>query len=248
MSNFFSKPALVVSCVALLVSLSGSQDAHAGEDIHATWNTLLHTYVSDGVVNYSGIKKSALKDLESYIEKMATTDPAMFSKSDQLAYYLNVYNANVIKGIVDLMPTRSVMRHKGFFKSPRVKIGGTAHAKKISLDDLEHKIVRPTFKDPRVHFALVCAARGCPSIPDHAFSGAKIDHCLEHLATQFFNSKKGAQVRGRSLRVSSILDWYKSDFGTTKEAIIAFVRTYRKGLPKNPKLSFLKYDWALNDR
>lgn len=231
----------------LLLYLTAPIQYVEASDIHSQWNDLLKTYVSNGGINYSALKKKSSTDLDAYIEKMSATDPSQMSKDEQLAYYLNVYNANVVKGIVDVMPTRSVRRHKNFFKKSRLILGGGPLAKKkISLDDLEHKVIRPTFKDARVHFALVCAARGCPSLPNHAFTSKKLDHCLDHLAASFLNSDKGVCIKGKSVWLSSILDWYKEDFGGSKEDVLSFVGKYRKSLPPSPKVRYLTYNWALN--
>ena len=255
--------ARVAGALLLVVGMVVPKLAFGAEGLHEPWDKLLKTYVSDGEVDYQGLKKKSVPELDKYLASLSKIDPATLGKNDQLAYYLNLYNASVVKGVIDIFPTKSVIEpltknpipSMNFFMRPRLTVGGPATSpaikksstNNVSLDALENKIIRPTFKDARVHFALVCAAKGCPSLPDHAFVGKDIEHCLDHLATNFFKSKKGLRVKGATVYLSSIFNWYRDDFGTTKEAVLAFVGKYRKGLPKKARVRYLDYDWDLNN-
>src|SRR5436190_369600 len=154
-----------------------SRSAFAAESVdHSAFDTILKATVKDGLVDYNAIKSNHLPALSAYLDALAKVDPAKLDRNEQLAFYINLYNATMIRTIIDrLSPTYSPAdKDYGVFKEPLVRLNGRT----ISLNDLENTIVRPTFKDPRIHVALVCGARSCPPLVPFAYTAANLDETL----------------------------------------------------------------------
>lgn len=227
------------------VSLCRISPALAETVDHTPFDTILKATVKDGLIDYATIKQKHYGDLTAYLDGLAKTDVSKLEKNDQLAYYINLYNASMIRTVCDrLKPgyTPSEYDYK-VFKEPLVRTGG----KTISLNDLENNVIRPTFKDPRIHVALVCGARSCPPILPRAYKGDDLDATLDQNMKNFVNDKFRNPIdeSKRTLRLSHIFDWYADDFGG-KAAVSAYVGKAAGKDYDGWKVEFVDYSWELN--
>jgi hypothetical protein len=236
---------IVVTLVALIPLVSaGSAEAFS----HKAFDSILIAYVRNGRVDYAGIKANAKDKLDKYVAAVAKARVGG-SKKAQLAFYLNAYNALVIKSVVERWPNiKSVIKVPGFFKNASHTVAG----RKVSLDQLEKKLILPKFKDARVHFALVCAARSCPPLRNRAFYGRGLDKVLDRLAAAFINGPHGVRVSGDSVKVSSLFKWYEGDFAKSAGSVGKFLAKYHKSakskLEGASSFGYLHYNWNLNKK
>ncbi len=181
--------------------------------------------------------------MQKLIAFIADADVSGKEKNEQLAFYINAYNLFTIKLIVDHYPVQSPMEIMGFFDSKKIMVAG----KKTTLNDLENKKIR-AFDDPKIHFALVCAARGCPQIADYAFMPAHLDEQLTERTKHALNDPLFIRVEGDKVKISEIFKWYYRDFGKTDTQLISFINKFRDSpLPSGTRLSYYTYDWTLNE-
>jgi hypothetical protein len=233
----------------------------------AAFDSLLARYVvlgSDGVnrVDYARWKSSGpdVASLDQFIQSQSALAPSKMSKPEQLAYWANLYNAITLKVIVDAYPVASIrdIKSKGVWLDPKAFTGPwvekrvTVEGRELSLDEIEHAILRPQFKDPRVHYSVNCASFGCPNLRAVAWKAATLEADLDAAARAYVNHPRGAAVEGGALKVSSIYKWFQGDFGGSSAGVIAHLEAYAEpGLAK--KLDGVKavgsddYDWSLND-
>jgi hypothetical protein len=245
--------------IAALVGAALPADAE-GDDPYAR---LLRAHVRPGVVN--GIKLAlvdyrAVKADPAYAQSLnalAESRPdALTSDAERIAFWVNAYNLAGIKAVLDQYPTKSI-KDGGSLLSPIWKkkvatVGGTPYA----LDDIEHGILRKAFREPRVHFAIVCASLSCPDLRAEPFDAARLDAQLDQQAAAFLsNATKGLQpgADGKTARASSIFKWFAGDFAASG-GVAAFIRAKsspevaaRLGALTDGELSYLDYDWSLND-
>jgi hypothetical protein len=258
---------LVQLAAATLVAAACATSATAqpaGE--HSVYDQLLKRYVvanADGVnrVDYQRWKSAAsdVKALKDYIGRLATLQPSKLAHNEAFAYWANLYNAITLQVVIDRYPVKSVrdIKSDGFldpkaylgpWRTKRVKVEG----RDLSLDDIEHEIMRPTFKDPRVHYAVNCASFGCPNLPQQAWEAATLDADLDKAARDFVNHPRGVAVlAGGKLKVSSIYKWFRDDFGGSDASVIAHLRKYAGPelagrLDKATAIGEDQYDWSLN--
>lgn len=256
-----SRPQLTVA------SSQGTPRVALGSVDHSAFDALLQKYVDrQGMVAYARWKASETdtKALDDYLAQLAAVDldqPA--SRPAEFAYWMNAYNALTIKGVLGVYPTGSIRDHASPVKfDPRLKqnlwfdLYLQAGDRKVNLTDIEHKILRP-MGDPRVHFGLVCASRGCPPLRQRAFTPENVDAELDANARRFFQREDNFQAYEdtRTVHVTELLKWYAEDFGKTP---VEGVRRLRKFFPdsepldwmeKDPvKIEYLTYDWSLNDQ
>ena len=199
--------------------------------------------VADGKVAYSKINsnKGPLNDVLKLAETISV------SKSDAKnyqAFWVNAYNLSVIKGIIDNYPTKSPLDHPGFFDKTTHSLGG----KKITLNDIEHKLLRAQFNDARFHFVLVCGALGCPPLINKAYLPGTLDSQMDVQTKKALNGPF-LQVNTKKKRVlaSQIMAWYKKDFTMKGKSEIDFINIYRtEKIPNNFKLSYFPYNWNVN--
>jgi hypothetical protein len=228
---------------------------------HGAFDRLLGRYVragADGVnrVDYGAWKASAADRgaLGGYIAALEQTDPTTLGRAEQFAYWANLYNAATLRVVLDRYPVRSIKEIKpnliaiGPWKTAVVTVGGTA----LSLDEIEHGILRRGWREPRVHYAVNCASYGCPNLRLRAIRGGTLEADLADAARDYVNHPRAARVEGGKLIVSSIYDWYKADFGGSDSGVIAHLRQHASPRLKS-ELAGVKsvakhaYDWALND-
>ncbi|MDP5157955.1 MAG: DUF547 domain-containing protein [Flaviramulus sp.] len=206
-------------------------------------DTFFKANVSDGKVAYTKIYKnpSTLNNLLSLAEGISV------SKSDAnnyQAFWINAYNLSVIKGIIDNYPTNSPLDNAGFFDKTTYSLGG----KKITLNDIEHKLLRGQFNDARFHFVLVCGAVGCPPLVNEAYLPNTLNAQLEK-QTKIALNGSFLRVNDKKKRVeaSQIMEWYKGDFTMNGKSEIDFINQYRtEKLEGKYKLSYFPYDWKVN--
>ncbi len=228
---------------------------------HAWWAGFVETYVTahaDGVnrIAYAEVTEADTAALEDYIAALAATPIDAYGRDEQLAYWINLYNALTVKVILDHYPVKSILDigvSPGWFSiGPWGKKLVSVEGVEVSLDDIEHRILRPIWRDPRIHYALNCASIGCPNLREEAFTGPTAEALLARAARDYVNSARGARVSDGRLVVSSIYEWYKEDFGDSDQGVIDHLRRYAgpdlaPALDDVTRLADDDYDWALND-
>ena len=219
---------------------------------HEIWDNLLKLHVRDGLADYQGfIQDSVL--LTSYLKLLSSNAPDQkaWSKNEQLAYWINAYNAFTVKLIMDHYPTNSIrdlktmnipgvstIWHRKFFKIGEVD---------TSLDEIEHKILRKQFDEPRIHFAINCASISCPVLRAEAYSPKNIESQLYEQAVLFINDPDRNRISTNEIELSKIFSWFKSDF-TNEGSLIEYINQYSKiQIDKDANLTYLNYDWRLNE-
>jgi hypothetical protein len=213
-----------------------------GAPSHEAWDKLLQQHVSaSGKVNYAGLKNDKAK-LEAYLETLKNAPPqGTWSKADKMAYWINAYNAFTIKLIVDNFPTTSITKlHAGKpWDVQWIKLGD----KTYSLNNIENDILRPQYKDARIHFAVNCAAKSCPPLLNRAWTATNLESNFEKQAKAFINNSQFNKISPKEVQVSKIFEWYASDFGN----LIGYLNKYSDTkINANAKVKYLEYDWALN--
>ena len=228
---------------------------------HQVWTNVLSDYVkphADGVnrFDYAGLRANDADraKLDTYIEDLGAQPISTWSDDEKFAAWANLYNAVTIKLIIDEGPVKSIMRIKpnlfsiGPWKMDLVELEGET----VSLDHIEHGLLRVEFDDPRVHYAVNCASIGCPNLQSKAWEAETLDAELDKAARDFVNHPRGVTIRkdGR-LKVSSIYKWFRKDFGDTEEGVVEHVLAYAEPelaaqIQANPKIADYDYDWSLN--
>ena len=191
------------------------------------------------MVDYAGLKADR-QQLDAYLDLLGSqTNVSSWSRNEQLAYWINAYNAATLQLIVNNYPLSSIQKLDGGkpWDVKRIKLGG----KTYSLNQIENDIIRPQFKEPRIHFAVNCAAKGCPPLRNEAYTSDKLDRQLEEQTKKFINNNTFNSVSGSTLKLSPIFDWYGKDFGDVKK----YIGKYRD-VPAGATITFGDYDWSLN--
>lgn len=237
---------LIWIAVTFLVSLNSiaqkSVITNPEKISHQSFNNLLQKYVSsNGTVNYKGLKSSKL-ELETYINSLAKQIPDnTWNKNAALAYWINAYNAFTLKLIVDNYPVKSVTNLSGGkpWDVKNIPLAG----KKYSLNNIENDIIRPNYKDARIHFAVNCAAVSCPPLANVAFTESNINDLLDTRTKDFINSSANT-ITASKVRISKIFEWYSSDFADVK----SFLNKYSTiKVNNNASVGYNEYDWKLNE-
>ncbi|MEM8524720.1 MAG: DUF547 domain-containing protein [Bacteroidota bacterium] len=209
---------------------------------HQNWDQLVRKYISStGKVNYKGFKADKAK-LDAYLQELANNPPQSdWKRNEAMAYWINAYNANTIKLIVDNYPVKSIMDLYGgkAFDRKWIKIGD----KTYSLNNIENDILRPRYKDARIHFAVNCAAMSCPPIHNRAWTAANLNGTLQAKAKSFVNNAQYNEISKGSVEISKIFEWYAGDFGNIVDYLNKYAATEIKD---NAKVSYKEYNWELN--
>lgn len=257
--------ALIVTAILTMASIPQAARAEsAGFDHgHGAWDSVLRQHVKSGVVDYSGIKARSRAQLEQYIDNLEGVTRAHYgswNRREKLAFWLNAYNAYTVDLIVDNLPVRSIMKLGGgggaIFKRSSIPLGHLRGGTKLSLNDIENRIIRPDFQDPRIHFALVCAAKSCPPLISEAYTAESLNQQLESVTRSFIRdrSKNRYDSSSNTLYLSRIFQWYAEDFQQGDSTVAQYVGRYLGGstaklIGENPpNVSYLEYDWSLNGR
>lgn len=223
---------------------------------HSGWQGLLDKYlvVAEDDLNrldYARFLSDDRASLQEYIEAMATLDPGELSRPEQMAYWINLYNALTVREILDAYPLKSILdinNGKGPWKKPVV----TVVKRSLSLDDIEHRLLRGLWQEPRIHFAVNCASVGCPDIQAKVFTGKDIDRQLQAAALNYLRSMRGVAEIDNTLVLSSLFEWYAEDFGNNERSVRSKLSSYA-----DPQTAAMieqwqgevgyQYDWSLND-
>ena len=243
-----------VSLILIYVIAIWPAAGMAGASVdNSTFAELLGKYVQKGMVDYDGLKKDEAR-LDSYLELLERVDTAELPRDEQFAFYANAYNAWTLKLILSGYPGIDSIKDLGsIFKSPWkkkiVRIDGTV----LNLDNVEHDILRPRFKDARVHFAINCAAYSCPPLVADPYRGGDLDEQLDAATRQFVNNSKRNYLEGNTLYVSKIFKWFAEDFDNEPYGFIVHYAdgTFKENLEAAKgriKVKYLPYDWSLNNR
>ena len=264
---------LVVCCIVCLVTrnvaagpkvvvgraVAANQRISMEKVDHTAWEALLKRYVNeDGDVNYATWHGSAdVAKLDQYLKALSHAEPQLrSSKEAKLAFWINAYNALTIEGILREYPTTSIRKHTprlyGYhiWKDLQLMVGDSAY----SLEQIEHEVLRK-MGEPRVHFAIVCASRSCPRLLNEAYTSEKVAEQLVANAEAFFANQNNFRYSDGSFQLSSILKWFAEDFGNTQAARLRYIAPYlpdqtsqRAAARGAGRLSYLRYDWGLNDQ
>lgn len=239
--------------------------AHSPDDLrsidHATWDRLLRTHVvaqPDGGtrVAYGSFSVADRAVLDSYVARLAAINISGYSRNVQLAYWINLYNALTVQVVLMHYPVESIRDidiSPGFFSNgPWGAKLVVVEGEGLSLNDIEHRILRPVWRDPRIHYAVNCASIGCPDLRAEAYSGSRIDQQLTAAARSFINDPRGVRIKDGRVTVSKIYDWFIEDFGGDEDRVIDHLLDYAKPelateLRRIGKLDGVAYDWSLND-
>lgn len=228
---------------------------------HRVWDQFLQAYVTpavDGInrVAYAEVTPADRAALNTYLDRLQATPVSRLARPEQRAYWINLYNATTVATILDHYPVSSILKiniSPGLFtRGPWGKKLLTIEGEEVSLDDIEHRILRPIWNDPRTHYAVNCASLGCPNLQAEAFTADNMETLLNRAASDYVNHPRGAHFDDCDLVVSSIYEWFKSDFGGSDEGVIAHLRRHaneelRQQLEGVTKIEDDEYDWSLND-
>jgi Protein of unknown function, DUF547 len=237
-------------------------DPHSSQHIdHRAWEAFLTRYLrigADGVhrVAYSGVTAADRAALDGYIARLAGLPISSYDRPEQLAYWINLYNALVVRVILDHYPISSIRDiapssapgSAGPWDEKLVEIEGQP----VSLSDIQNRILRPIWQDPRVLYALSCGAVGCPNLQPEPYQADRLDHQLSKAAMAYINDPRCIQIEGDRLGVSSLYRWYAADFGGSDTAIINHLMAYAEPklamtLERFERISDDGFDWRLND-
>jgi len=248
----------LVSILLIAVSASAGFD-HS----HANWDRILKQYVTvkghASTVNYKSLKASPSEFLNylKSLESVSKSEFGTFSEAEKLAFLINAYNAFTVKLIIDKYPIKSIKDIGGLFSSPwKIKFFNLLEEQK-HLDNIEHDIIRKDFKEPRIHFALVCASVGCPALKNEAYVHSKLNTQLEEAALNFLadRSRNRYLPQQKKLEISSLFKWYGGDFPSKYGTLEAFLAPRITDVPsdqavikeKKASITYLDYDWSLNE-
>lgn len=202
-------------------------------------------YVSDGRVAYAELKKNP-SDVNALAKQIAelNLNNKRVTEDFMKAFYVNAYNILVIKQVVDRYPIYGPLKVDGFFD----RVSHDVMGKKLTLNQLEKEVLYAQFPDPRLHFVLVCAAKGCPPVASFAYKPGGLNEALDDRTRHVLNLEGFIRVKKKRVELSQIFDWYNADFERTSDSEIAFINKYRdQKIDSKVSLSYYQYDWSLNE-
>ncbi len=271
------RTALALACLAILIASTqncapkarliaewnASDESSTTRIVHGAWQELLDGYLQtddpSGIhrFDYGALKASSADTgkLASYLDGLAAMDPREYRRDEQLAYWLNLYNALTVQVVLSEYPvvsirtiTESAVPLLGPWDDVHVEVAGL----ELTLNDIEHGILRPIWNDPRIHYGANCASLGCPNLQPKAFTAETVDVQLDAAARAFVNHPRGIDVRDVETAVaSSLYSWYIEDFGDSEQGILEHMSGYAEGDLQQRLDSFegsleFDYDWRLN--
>jgi hypothetical protein len=237
------------------------KEAAETNDVVANYSAVLERRISRGadalnLFDYAGAKAAGeMKVIKAYTDYLASQNPDSLSEADQIAYWANLYNALTVNLILENYPVKSIRKIKAgaFSTGPWKRDEVTVNGKVLSLDDIEHKILRKRYPNPAlVHYMVNCASIGCPNLQPKLWNGATLDADRDAAAREFINSSRGVAINGKKLKVSSIYNWFKEDFGGSKSETLKHFRQYAgpellSALDTGAEIDDYGYDWDLNE-
>jgi hypothetical protein len=216
---------------------------------HSVWDTLLKRYVdADGRVAYQDLKTKDLATFEGYLKTLAETNVEGMSEDEEKAFWINAYNAVIVNGVLEGHTAEGFIARKQFFSWYTLRVAGQDR----SADDIEHKILRVQFNDPRIHFTIVCASGSCPKLRQEAYGAQQLDAQLTDATRRFINDPKRKQITAQQLAISKIFEWFSGDFvkksGSVSDFLADFVDAEKQQILKDgqQELDYLEYNWTLN--
>ena len=226
---------------------------------HSPWDNMLRTYVIDnhssGInrFKYASVSSRDKKSLKRYIKSLEKTDPRAYNKKEQQAYWLNLYNAVTVKLVLDNYPIKSMkdignkMNKRGPWNKPMIKVAG----QRLSLNDIEHRILRPIWQDHKVHFGLSCASISCPNVLPQAFTSTNVRSLLKQSGRDYINHPRGLSLKNGKMKASSLFDWYQKDFAKNETKLMKVFAHYAEDRLALYLLGYqgqidYNYDWRLN--
>lgn len=229
---------------------------------HGPWDRILGTYVAPDAAgvnrfDYAGVSAPDRAALDGYIAGLAALPIRRYARAEQLAFWINLYNALTVQLVLAHYPVGSIRDidiSPGLFADgPWDKPLLTIESQAVTLNDIEHRILRPIWRDPRIHYALNCASVGCPDLQRRAFTAEGVEALLEAAAHGYVNSPRGLKIAKGKLIVSSIYVWFSEDFGGDDIGVIAHLKRYAEPalaarLAGIDRLGGHAYDWTLNER
>lgn len=256
----------IVCAMVLSICLIAAPQVGAAQDFeHTAFDAVLRAHVTVRGVDYARLKADRA-GLDGYVAQLGAVSSAQFdgwNRAGRLAYLINAYNALVLQSVLDaypiqrslnpaalVRPANSVWQIGGFFNQATHRVAGRS----ITLDQLEHELIRPIFKEPRVHAALVCAARSCPPLRNEAYDAARLETQLDEQARRFLSDRRLNRFERDDavVALSEIFKWFGDDFGGGK-GVISFVGRYVDTETQNwlksgkYRVTYIDYDWNLND-
>ena len=228
---------------------------------HQSWNAFLSRNVlvgRDGInrIDYANVPYADRKNLKYYIEFLGAVTVSRYRRSEQLAYWLNLYNALTVRLVIENYPIDSIKEvdiSPGFFvNGPWGKKLFEVEGIPLSLDDIEHRILRPIWQDPRIHYLINCASISCPNLQPIALTGRNVSAILEAAAREFINHPRAVSHDGDQLILSELYQWYAEDFGGDDESVIFHILKYanprlKERLNRHKSITDFNYDWSLNE-
>lgn len=230
---------------------NASNEQSSASISHTLWQNILDDYLiesgSQTLFQYAKVTDADKKNLQNYLSTLNSLDPRRFNRAEQYAYWVNMYNALTVNLILENYPLKSITKLGGLFSfGPWGDNIVVINSKKLTLNDIEHRILRPIWQDPRTHYAVNCASLGCPNLQSKVFTAENTQQLLDKAAADFINSMKGAKMHKEGIQLSSIYDWFNSDFGDN-QALFQHLAKYRSDLNNySGEISF-DYDWRLNE-
>jgi len=222
---------------------------------HKIFTEILQKYVTDGLVNYKELKTD--QKFETYLNQLSSTNPSQLTEKEEIAFWINAYNAFTMKIILDNYPVKSINDIKFSEKSVWNEDFIPINKKKYSLNEIENKILRIKFKDPRIHFAIVCASISCPALLNEAYEADKVDQQLQEQTIEFLRDRDRNEfdLKNKTAIISRIFDWFGDDFGKSHKGILKYISLFLpddvgKDIKQNLNtwaISYKKYDWNLNE-
>ncbi|WP_249185303.1 DUF547 domain-containing protein [Moritella sp. 5] len=230
---------------------------------HSQWQYILNRYLivdkdknAINLFNYKNVTNADKVILNQYLVQLQNINPLQHTKAQQQAYWINLYNAETVQLILENYPVKSITKLGGRFFSfgPWDDDAVTVNGQTLSLNDIEHEILRPIWQDPRIHYAVNCASYGCPNLSATAFMASNTEQLLTAGAYAYINHPRGVSIQGDDLEVSSIYKWYSEDFGDNQQALIEHFKRYARPelkqalilFQQDPGSIYFKYDWRLN--
>ena len=273
--NFTQLVPFIVTCASFLTSglvqaapkselweyWSAHESESAGEVDHLLWQTLLTRHViagTDGInrVSYGTFDDTSKALLSQYINALSQAKPTQLNRNEQLAYWVNLYNAQTIQVVLDHPKKDSILSMGPFlafgpWDEPYLEIEG----KPVTLNDIEHRILRPIWRDHRLHYVLNCASIGCPNLSRSAYTPANMAAQLAQAEQTFLQHPRAVSFSdSNTLQLTSLFDWYQTDFADNEKQLLDYVAQQRQDLAeriatlaklKKPKIKYV-YDWSLN--
>jgi hypothetical protein len=222
---------------------------------HDDWQYMLDRYVTANkgihLFSYSNVSNSDKKKLKGYLLYLASINPKKLNRAQQMAFWVNLYNASTVSLILEHYPVTSIKKIGSIISSPWDKKFITVNRKALSLNNIEHGILRPIFNDSRIHYVVNCASKGCPNLPKKALTSANAQRVLDRAARSYINHPRGLEVKQGRLKLSTLYKWYRNDFGRTKAQLVSHLSRYarpeiRRKIKQHYPIDY-HYDWSLNE-